>query len=149
MVAIANWETIHRPGVEGVQTLLWDGPPRVYGEVRRLYEAGALERIIYAIFDFPAKRPSVLVLRRDHQAVGTNWSDPLAEAKLVVAHEWAEECEWGTQGVLREMWQLPRMTLTERAAYEARLARRREEAKERAAKLLDERRHGLALVKGR
>lgn len=136
-----TWQTItNRPHAEGgVFKVAHSGPPPVYLEVVPVKGQMLLERRIYTVFHWPGSRPQPLILRRETLPVGVDLKDPLKVSKALVEAEWAEHVEWGEVQVLREIQARPTMSPTEVAELEAKHARMREEAKERAAKLISKR----------
>lgn len=95
-----------------------------------------VEWTIYAVFHWPGRPPKPLILNRDV----TRGNRAMEMAKLAAVDAWgAEHVLRGEDALLREMWRKPNMTATEIEELEQRYARMRNEAKERAGKIIHDR----------
>jgi len=127
---VNTWHVIE-PGRENL--VVMDRPDVLLEVVKK---PAGVERRIYAVFRWVGREPKPLILRRDFLIDGPR---AFERSKELLHHEWEEHEQWGEKDVLREMWQDPFMTTTEREAIRAKYRKLRQEGMERAAKLLVER----------
>lgn len=135
-----TWSKVDRTDIDAWRLEAMTAPLVVL-EVEIDRKSGTTERRIYALFDSPGGAPPwPLPILREQLPAGT--ASAVWLSQLLVVAEWAEHKSWGEDEILREMWSYPRMSETERQAYRAKLERQRNEGRERAAKLLEQRKEG-------
>jgi hypothetical protein len=141
-----NWQRIRGRDLEGQNALVLENPD-VLLEARIDRARGVVERLIVAIFHRPGRAPEPLMLNRGELVIGGDTRDPFRLSKLLLEHEWSEHVARGEVEILREMWAGPMLSQTERDAIRAKYERIAAEGRERASKLLEQRKHATASSK--